>query len=116
MAPKKARLRQCRLYQVYHPSLEFFHRPHSYIVESGRTTPPAEQYHLVFSGNVTFTDLEDVFFQFNQDQPHQHNSKGHSMMVSDILEILDIDGSQFFYCDVFGFAPVSFDPTGIHTE
>lgn len=116
MSSKIPHLGYCRIYQVYRPDLEFFHRPHSYIEESGRKAPPAEQYHMVFSGNVVYFDLEDIFFQFNQDQPHHRGFTGHSMMVSDILEIRDIHGSKFYYCDVFGFQPIQFDPSSIHKE
>ena len=104
--------RRCRLYQVLSPALECFHMPHEKLAGRGFQSPPAEQYHKVFDGDLTFTDLEDVFFQFNAD-PRIHDYPGHSMMVSDIFEICTDDGSEFFYCDVFGFVEINFDSSRI---
>ena len=57
-----------------------------------------EIYKTVFNGNVEATDLEDIFAVLNFSKPVGYN--GHSLSVSDIVEI---DGSGFFYCDSFGF-------------
>ena len=55
-------------------------------------------YKTVFDGNVDAEDLEDVFAVLNFSQPVGYN--GHSLSVSDIVEI---EGSGYFYCDSFGF-------------
>lgn len=63
---------------------------------AGRIDPSI--YKTVFDGNVEAEDLEDVFAVLNFSQPVGYN--GHCLSVSDIVEI---DGSGFFYCDSFGF-------------
>ena len=63
---------------------------------AGRIDPSI--YKTIFNGNVDAQDLEDVFAVLNFSQPVGYN--GHSLSVSDIVEI---EGSGYFYCDSFGF-------------
>lgn len=57
----------------------------------------------------TATDiLEELFVQFNVSRPNDF--KGHSMSMSDVVE-LEKDGRRlFFYCDTFGFKLLDFEP------
>lgn len=35
--------------------------------------------------------------------------RGHSLSISDIVELYDGDNRRFFYCDTVGYVPVEFD-------
>lgn len=68
---------------------------------------PAEIYGRVYDGVLQTQDLEEIFKIFNIEQPTGY--RGHSLSVSDIVELEDDNGKcRFFYCDVFGFQEVRF--------
>ena len=65
-------------------------------------------YDLVFDGKVDCKDLEDVYRMFNTEHPE--GFRGHSLSVSDVIEVQDQDGeNSFCFCDSFGFREVEFD-------
>lgn len=66
-------------------------------------------YSCVYSGEVDCKGLEDVYRKFNVDKPDSF--KGHSMSVSDIIEVVDSDEieSGFYFCDSIGFKKVDFE-------
>ena len=35
--------------------------------------------------------------------------RGHRMALSDVVELYDDSGSEFYYCDRVGFRPIRFD-------
>ena len=49
--------------------------------------------------------LEDLFFRFNNDHPVAF--KGHSLSVSDVIEVHKDGDICFFYCDPTGFQQLS---------
>ena len=63
---------------------------------AGRVEPSI--YKTVFDGYIKAKDLEDVFAILNFDHPVGYN--GHSMSVSDVVQINDGD---CYFCDSFGF-------------
>ena len=65
-------------------------------------------YSCVYSGEVDCKGLEDVYRKFNVDKPDSF--KGHSMSVSDIVEVVESDKieSGFYFCDSIGFKKVGF--------
>lgn len=68
---------------------------------------PAEIYGCVYDGDLQTDDLEEIFTILNTGRPEDY--KGHSLSVSDIVELEDDNGKcRFFYCDVFGFQAVRF--------
>ena len=69
-------------------------------------TANAEQYLRVFSGDVDCADLEDVFRMFNNEGHRLH--RGHSLSVSDVVEVVADNKSTFHYCDSMGFRPIEF--------
>ena len=65
-------------------------------------------YDLVFDGEVDCKDHEDVYRMFNAEHPE--GFRGHSLSVSDVIEVQDQDGeNSFCFCDSFGFREVEFD-------
>ncbi len=70
----------------------------------------SEIYQKVFDGDVECSGLEDVYFMFNENRPESFT--GHSLSVSDIVEIenSDIVEKGFYFCDSFGFKKIDFEP------
>lgn len=69
-----------------------------------------EIYDKVFSGKVDCKTLEDIYVLFNTKLVENHH--GHSLSVSDIVEVVDdlnVD-EGFYFCNNFGFTRVEFSP------
>ena len=66
-------------------------------------------YDKVFEGEVECNSLEEVYVKFNKNHPT--NYKARSLSRSDIVEVIEKEGSsKFHYCDSIGFKEVEFDP------
>ena len=83
--------------------------------KAGFEQPPAAKYALVHDGEIMCpndqTDdqvLERVFSRYNDNLPSDYH--GHSVSVSDVLELYDDGRRNYYYCDNDGFAPVQFSP------
>lgn len=66
-------------------------------------------YDEVYSGEVDCKTLEDIFTMFNTNHPPFF--RGHSLSVSDVIEITDNSNNYLrgcFYCDSFGFELIQF--------
>jgi hypothetical protein len=67
-----------------------------------------ERYEMEFVSETDYTDLdicETIFHIFNLRRPEDFT--GHSLSVSDVIE-LNKDGQiQFYYCDICGFVRIS---------
>ncbi len=68
-------------------------------------------YDKVYSGDVDCQSLEDVFYIFNMQHPAGY--KGHSLSVSDIVELEEGPDIGFWFCDSFGWKKIDFDPTAV---
>lgn len=67
----------------------------------------ANIYHQVYGGTVNCSDLEGVFSLCNTTFPAGYY--GHSLSVSDVIEICDGEHKGFYYCDVVSFEKIDFD-------
>jgi hypothetical protein len=76
----------------------------------GSQEPNPEIYDKVFEGSVDCSNLEDVYEKFNLDHPAEF--QGHSLSVSDIVEIKAAPDTEpgFYFCDSFGFKQIPFEP------
>ena len=75
----------------------------------GRADIDSTLYDRVFEGNVECTDLEEAYKMFNLNHPKDY--LGRSMSVSDVVGVINEDGSsEFFFCDSVGFKKVDFHP------
>lgn len=64
--------------------------------------PEAGHYHAVYSGHLLpVTNLEDLYYQFNQEKPKGFT--GHSMSVSDIVVLKQSGVVTYYYVDSIGF-------------
>lgn len=65
-------------------------------------------YDQVYKGSFEAKDLEEIYRIFNMQHPKDF--RGHSLSVSDVVEISDGQKSSFYFCDSVGFKPIAFDP------
>ena len=70
--------------------------------------PDMKNYKVVYDGNVGTNDLETIYTIFNMDE-RSEGFTGHSLSVSDVIELYDEDGTEFQYVDKFGFAKLDAD-------
>lgn len=103
------------IYQIV-PELDEKHlmfRELQTIVSKSGGKIPADIYGAVFEGELNAQNLEDIFRILNCSQPPEYHAR--SLSVSDVVEIIHSDeDSHFYFCDSFGFKPVSFDKSAIH--
>ena len=71
----------------------------------------SEIYRKVFDGDVECSGLEDVYAMFNENHPESFT--GHSLSVSDIVEIENSGTVEkgYYFCDSFGFKNIDFEPS-----
>ena len=76
---------------------------------TGNSGIDSSLYDKVYEGDVECDNLEEVYTLFNLDHPA--GFAGHSLSVSDVVEVIDEDGhSTFHFCDSVGFAEIPFEP------
>jgi len=68
--------------------------------------PGIENYETVYDGELATNDLEGIYTKFNIDHPYGY--EGHSLSMSDVVELYDDEGSIFHYVDRMGFQEISF--------
>lgn len=69
-------------------------------------------YSQVYANVCDCNDLEDVFRKFNIGE-RPTDFTGHSLSVSDIVEILDEENKGAYFCDSFGFKKINFDTSAV---
>lgn len=70
--------------------------------------PVPEDYQLVYDGAVKTNDLGELYAVFNIAHPEGY--RGHSLSMSDVVELYDRSGSEFYYVDRIGFQQIRFEP------
>ena len=70
--------------------------------------PDPGKYRIAYDGQLGTNELEDIYTRCNVSHPPGYN--GHSLSMSDVVELYDESGSEFYYCDRFGFKRISFEP------
>ncbi len=70
--------------------------------------PDKNNYELVYEGEIETNDLESIYTKFNLNHPHGFT--GHSLSMSDVVELYNDNGSEFYYVDRFGFKEIDFEP------
>jgi len=69
--------------------------------------PSPEDYRIAYDGQLGTNDLEAIYARCNINHPPGYN--GHSLSMSDVVELYDTQGSEYHYCDRFGFEQISFE-------
>ncbi|HOT58341.1 MAG TPA: YodL domain-containing protein [Spirochaetia bacterium] len=101
-------LKKCRVHQLK-PNVDVMMKFIGYDELLERFGEPApDNYRVVYDGEVETNDLEELFAKFNLDHPPGY--EGHSLSMSDVVELYDESGSSFHYVDRFGFREISFQP------
>lgn len=113
-APGDAReiqaLKDCRVWQL-NPEVDIRMKFVGYDELCQNFGPPSpDNYRCVFDGPVDTNDLEALCIEFNTDHPPGYC--GHSLSISDVVELYDDSGSAFHYVDRIGFKQVDFEPPG----
>lgn len=101
-------LKKCRIYQLK-PDVDVLIKFIGYdelMEHFGKPDP--DNYRVVYEGEVETNNLEELFAKFNLDLPIGYN--GHSLSMSDVVELYDDSGSSFHYVDRFGFKEIFFQP------
>ncbi len=70
--------------------------------------PNQHDYEAVYDGEVETNDLEGIYAKFNT--VHPAGFTGHSLSMSDVVELYDSTGSEFHYVDRIGFKQIDFEP------
>lgn len=110
---------QLQLFRVYQLDLDgiktypFAFRSIEVMRKAGYQQPPAADYRLVYDGEIPCAKdaepkdvLERIFIRCNDTFPEGY--RGHSLSMSDVVELYDEKNRSYFYCDQSGFVPVQF--------
>ena len=101
-------LKKCRVHQLK-PDVDVMMKFIGYdeLVEQFGEPDP-ENYQMVYDSEVETNDLEELYAKFNLDYPPGY--EGHSLSMSDVVELYDDSGSSFHYVDRFGYKEIFFQP------
>ena len=69
--------------------------------------PDPQNYHMVYDGEIETNELERIYDKFDDGQ-EVPGYTGHSLSVSDVIELYDEEASEFYYVDYRDFKPVVF--------
>jgi hypothetical protein len=99
-----APLKSCRIWQL-RPDVDSMMKFVSYEeMAANFGEPDPENYSLVYDGHLGTDNLDEIWTKLNDGvRPHGYN--GHSLSMSDVIELYDGGGSEFHYVDRFGFRP-----------
>lgn len=76
--------------------------------------PDPADYNLVYDGNLGTENLDRIYEICNLNHPSGYN--GHSLSMSDVVELYDENGSAFHYVDRFGFKEIDFAEQNLGME
>lgn len=103
-------LKNCRIWQLK-PETDIMMRFIGYEelqMQFGDSDP--QNYQMVYDGEVESNDLETIYTIFNMNHPPGY--AGHSLSMSDVVELYDESSSIYFYCDRGGFESIEFEEPG----
>ena len=70
--------------------------------------PALKEYREVFCGQLDTDNPDELYERFNAAKLPK-GYRGHRLSISDLLELIGEDTSEFWYLDLNGFIPVKFD-------
>ena len=105
-----APLKSCRIWQLK-PDVDAMMKFISYEEMTRQFGEPSpESYELAYEGQIESNDLDEIWGIFNERLPPGFT--GHSLSMSDVVELYDQTGSEFHYVDRAGYRQISFDSRG----
>ena len=113
-AAEEGMLKSCRIWQLK-PEADVRKKFIGYdrLMKHFGALEPCE-YAVVFDGEVETNDLEALYQKFCLSSPQGY--QGHSISMSDIVELYDEKARSFYYVDRFGFREVDFSENNMQTE
>ncbi|WP_283610529.1 YodL domain-containing protein [Faecalispora anaeroviscerum] len=69
--------------------------------------PDKNSYEVIFDGSLPTNNLDAIYEICNINHPDGY--RGHSLSMSDVVELYDENGSEFHYVDRFGFKEIGFE-------
>lgn len=100
-------LKNVRIWQLK-PDSDFKLRFRSYSeTQKACGEPSTKNYSAVYDGELETNDLEAIYTKFNIDHPE--GFIGHSLSISDVVELYDDSSSQFYFVDSIGFQEIEFN-------
>lgn len=96
-------MKRCRIHQLK-PNVDMRMKFIGYdeLKRRGFGAPDMSNYRIVYDGELQTNDLEEIYMTFNQPELPD-NYTGYSMSKSDVIELYDEGGSEFYYVDSIGF-------------
>ena len=88
--------------RVENGRIVYFGNPAGYIAGSQAVVD-----HMVYDGEIETNELERIYDKFDDGQ-EVPGYTGHSLSVSDVIELYDEEASEFYYVDYRDFKPVAF--------
>ncbi len=70
--------------------------------------PCPEDYRIAYEGQMDTNDPECIYERFSARQPSGFS--GHLLSMSDVIELYDADGNEFYYVDRSAFQRIGFEP------
>lgn len=104
----KTPLKSCRIWQLrtdVGPELKFIGYEE---LKEKFGEPDKENYKIAYDGEIETNDLEEIYKKFNLNHPHGFT--GHSLSMSDVVELYDGISSHYYYVDRYGFQEIDFEP------
>lgn len=100
-------LKKCRIWQLK-SDFDFECRFASYDEMTNKHgVPSINNYVNVFDRRLETNDLEQIYTLFNTQHPQDFT--GHSLSMSDVVELYDDKESSYHYVDRFGFKEIAFN-------
>ena len=100
-------LKSCRIWQLK-PESDIMMRFIGYEELQKRFGEPnRDDYQVVYDGVVESNELEILYETFTMNHPPGYT--GHSLSISDIVELYDEQGSEYYYCDMIEFQEIAFN-------
>ncbi len=100
---KTVNCKMCRIYQLK-PESDVRMRFISYqqLISKGYGEPDIANYRAVYDGDIGTNNLDEIYAKCNEaEMPDKYD--GRSLSISDLIELYDECGSEFYYVDHTGF-------------
>ena len=99
-------LKSCRIWQLK-PDVDIMMKFISFVETVQKFGEPAPaNYYNVYEGQIETNSLEEIWAKFSQH--HSPGYNGHLLSISDVVELYDNTGSEFYYVDRYGFQKIDF--------
>lgn len=100
-------LKNCRIHQLK-PDVDMRMKFISYseLLQRGFGNPDMSNYRIVFDGSLGTNDLEEIYDLLSREERPEDYS-GYPLSQSDVIELYDKDGSEFYYVDSYGFVKLA---------